>query len=85
MEKKAAFMTKDLDLSRNQQAAFDAWQEGRTGDSKSESTSGWSTKENTLKLILDGESKRSIERRQADEVAERLEMMLEQAGLMMDL
>ena len=28
MEKKAAFMTRDLDLSRNQQAAFDAWQEG---------------------------------------------------------
>ena len=29
MEKKARFMTKDLELSRNQQAAFDAWQEGR--------------------------------------------------------
>ena len=52
-------------------------------DSKSESTSGWITKENTLEALLDGESKRvsNVDKRTH---GERLEMMLEQAGLMMD-
>ena len=37
-----------------------------------------------LEALLDGESKRNIERRQADEAAERFDRMQEQAGLMMD-
>ena len=37
-----------------------------------------------LEDLLDGQSKRDIERRQRSESAERIDLMQEQAGLMMD-
>ena len=84
MEKKAAFMTKDLDLSRNQQSAFDAWQEGQLERFQERIDKRMDHKGENLEVLLDGESKRNIERRQADAAAERIDLMQEQAGLMMD-
>ena len=77
MEKKAAFMTKDLDLSRNQQAAFDAWQEGQLERFQEGIDKRMNHKGEHLEALLDGESNRNIERRQADEAAERLDKMQE--------
>ena len=83
MDKKAAFMTKDLDLSRNQQAAFDAWQDGQL-----ERFQDWKdrhmSKGQHLEALLDGQSSRTLERKQTERAAERVEAMQEQAGLMMD-
>lgn len=84
MEKKAAFMTKDLDLSRNQQAAFDAWQEGQMQKIQQRVDKRMDDKGENLEALLDGQSKRDIERRQAAESSERIDLMQEQAGLMMD-
>ena len=84
MEKKAAFMTKDLDLSRNQQSAFDAWQEGQMQKIQERIDNRMDDKGANLEALLDGQSKRNIERRQADESAGRIDLMQEQAGLMMD-
>ncbi len=84
MEKKAAFMTKDLDLSRNQQSAFDAWQDGQLERFQERMDQRMDDKGENLEALLDGQSKRDIERRQSNEAAERIDLMQEQAGLMMD-
>jgi hypothetical protein len=84
MEKKAAFMTKDLGLSRNQQSAFDAWQEGQLERFQERIDKRMDDKGENLEALLDGVSKRDIERRQRSESAERIDLMQEQAGLMMD-
>ena len=77
-------MTKDLDLSRNQQSAFDAWQEGQLERFQERIDKRMNHKGEHLEALLDGESKRNIERRQRSESAERIDLMQEQAGLMMD-
>lgn len=84
MEKKAEFMSKDLDLSRNQQATFDAWQEGQLQKIQERIDKRMDDKGENLEALLDGMSKRDIERRQRSESAERIDLMQEQAGLMMD-
>lgn len=84
MEKKAEFMTKDLDLSRNQQAAFDDWQAGQMQKIQERIDKRVGDNGENLEALLDGMSKRDIERRQSAESAERIAIMQEQAGLMMD-
>lgn len=84
MEKKAEFMTKDLDLSRNQQAAFDDWQAGQLQKIQDRIDKRVGDNGENLEALLDGMSKREIERRQSAESAERIDLMQEQAGLMMD-
>ena len=84
MEKKATFMTKDLDLSRNQQFAFDAWQQGQLERIQGRIDKKMDDKGENLEALLDGLSKRDIERRQAAAAAEQIDLLQEQAGLMMD-
>jgi hypothetical protein len=83
-EKKAKFITKDLDLSRNQQAAFDAWQDGQLERFQERMDGRMDHKGQHLEALLDGQSQRSIERTQAERSAEKLEAAQEQADLMMD-
>lgn len=83
MDKKAEFMTKDLDLSRSQQAAFDAWQDGQL-ERFQDRMDRHMEKGQQLEALLDGQSPRTLERKQAERAAERVEAMQEQAGLMMD-
>ena len=84
MEKKAEFMTKDLDLSRNQQAAFDDWQAGQMQKIQGRIDKRVGDNGQNLEALLDGMSKREMERRQGTESAERIALMQEQTGLMMD-
>ena len=87
MNKKAEFMTKDLDLSRNQQTAFEAWQDGqleRFQDRMDQHMNKHMEKGQHLEALLDGQSPRTLERKQAERATERVEAMQEQAGLMMD-
>ena len=77
-------MTKDLDLSRNQQAAFDAWQDGQLERFQERMDGRMDHKGQHLEALLDGQSQRSIERAQAERSAEKLEAAQEQADLMMD-
>ena len=77
-------MTRDLNLSRNQQAAFDAWQEGQMQKIQERIDKRMDDKGENLEVLLDGQSKREIERRQAAESEERIDLMKQQAGLMMD-
>lgn len=84
MEKKASFMTKDLDLSRNQQAAFDAWQDGQLERFQERMDGRMDHKGQHLEALLDGQSQRSIERAQAERSAEKIEVAQEQAEWMMD-
>jgi hypothetical protein len=82
-EKKAEFLTKDLELSRNQQAAFDAWQAGQQ-ERFHDRMGRHMDKAEHLEALLDGQSTHSLERAQEERAEERLETMLTQAGLMMD-
>ena len=84
MGKKAEFMTKDLDLSRNQQSAFDAWQEGQMQKIQERVDKRMDDNGENLEVLLDGMSKRDIEQKQVAVAAERIDLMQEQAGLMMD-
>ena len=84
MEKKAAFMTKDLDLSRNQQSAFDAWQDGQLERFQERIQHRTEDKGQHLEALLDGQSPRILERKHAERATERLDIMREQASLMMD-
>ena len=84
MEKKAAFMTKDLDLSRNQQSAFDAWQEGQLERFQERIDKRMDHKGENVESTSRWNVQRDIERRQRSESAERIDLMQEQAGLMMD-
>lgn len=84
MEKKAEFMTKELNLARNQQATFDDWQAGQMQKIQERIDKRVGDNGENLEALLDGMSKRNIERRQAAESAERIALMQEQAGLMMD-
>ena len=84
MEKKASFMSKDLDLSRNQQAAFDAWQDGQLERFQERMDDRMDDKGQHLEALLDGQSQRSIERIQVERSLEKLEAAQEQANLMMD-
>jgi hypothetical protein len=84
MEKKAEFMSKDLDLSRTQQAAFDTWQEGQKQKIQERIDKRMDDKGENLETLLDGMSKGDIERRQRAESTERIDLMQEQVGLMMD-
>ena len=84
MEKKAEFMTKDLDLSINQQSALDAWQDGQLERFQERVDKRVDRKGENLEALLDGQSKRDIEHRQSTEAAERIDLIQEQAGLMMD-
>lgn len=84
MDKKAEFMTKDLDLSRSQQAAFDAWQDGQLERFQERIQHRTEEKGQHLEALLDGQSPRILERKHAERATERLDTMQEQASLMMD-
>ncbi len=84
MEKKATMMTKDLELSRSQQAAFDAWQDGQQVRFQERIQHRMEHKGQHLEALLDGQSPRTLERKQAAHSTERLDAMQEQASQMMD-
>jgi alpha-galactosidase/6-phospho-beta-glucosidase family protein len=78
-EKKAAFLTRDLNLSADQQALFDLWQEGQQDLRQDRMERHMSHKGQHLEALLDGQT---FERE--DQAAEHIESMKTQAELMMD-
>jgi hypothetical protein len=78
-EKKAALLTRDLNLSADQQTLFDVWQEGQQDLRQDRMERHMSHKGQRLEALLDGQT---FER--DDQAAEHIEAMKTQAGLMMD-
>lgn len=78
-EKKAAFLTRDLNLDSDQQELFDVWQEGQQELRQEHLEYRMNQKGQHLEALLDGQTL------QHDElVAEKIESTQTQAGLMMD-
>lgn len=78
-EKKAAFLTRDLNLTADQQALFDVWQEGQQAAHQDRMEHHMSRDGERLEALLDGQT---FERE--DLAAEHIEAMKAQAGRMMD-
>lgn len=79
VEKKAAFLTRDLNLDSDQQVVFDAWQEGQQEIRQEHLEYRMNDKGQHLEALLDGQTL------QHDElVAEKIESMQTQAGQMMN-
>ena len=77
VEKKGAFMTKGLDLTRSQQVAFDAWQQDQLDRFQERIDASMEGKGAHLEALLDD---KIVHNNQAD----RIEDIQAQSGLMMD-